>query len=382
MDELKRQAAARALNEVREGMKLGLGTGSTARHFVELLGERVSTGLKVVGVPTSEATRVDALRCGVPLTTLDEIDRLAAQPENEGYRAPSTPAVAFYRGVCLAALGRKEEARPHLETYLTFQPNARLDPAIYPRKVIETLEEVRRGIRKRQERPAEAGNITASYRAFRASAADDDRDLGEEWIEGPVRFLMTQQERNNFQRLSDPVSRSEFVTAFWKARDPRPETPENEFREEFERRVRFADAHFSQDEVRGSLTDRGMVFVLLGPPTYIGRQPIRTGEDANDPSGMVRFTHNDITTVQKEMGPTPAMNVTVESMMSPANTMPDSSMRWREVWHYRRELLPTGAPYQQVDFEFITRKGYGKNVLQREDVQLTTLEFARKPIHQ
>jgi ribose 5-phosphate isomerase A len=77
MDELKRQAAARALNEVRDGMKLGLGTGSTARHFVELLGERVSTtSLKVVGVPTSEATRVDALRCGVPLTTLDEIDRL------------------------------------------------------------------------------------------------------------------------------------------------------------------------------------------------------------------------------------------------------------------------------------------------------------------
>jgi ribose 5-phosphate isomerase A len=76
MDELKRQAAARALEEVRDGMKLGLGTGSTAKHFVELLGERVSTGLRVVGVPTSEATRADAQRCGVPLTTLDEIDRL------------------------------------------------------------------------------------------------------------------------------------------------------------------------------------------------------------------------------------------------------------------------------------------------------------------
>lgn len=76
MDELKRQAAARALDEVRDGMKLGLGTGSTARHFVELLGERVRAGLKVVGVPTSEATSADALRLGVPLTTLDEIDRL------------------------------------------------------------------------------------------------------------------------------------------------------------------------------------------------------------------------------------------------------------------------------------------------------------------
>jgi len=76
MDELKRQAAARALEHVRDGMKLGLGTGSTARHFVELLGERVRAGLHVVCVPTSEVTRADAQRCGIALTTLDDIDRL------------------------------------------------------------------------------------------------------------------------------------------------------------------------------------------------------------------------------------------------------------------------------------------------------------------
>ena len=76
MDQLKRQAAARALEQVRDGMQLGLGTGSTAKHFVELLGERVRAGLKVIGVPTSEATRIQAKACGVPLTTLDEIDHL------------------------------------------------------------------------------------------------------------------------------------------------------------------------------------------------------------------------------------------------------------------------------------------------------------------
>ncbi|MBB1094218.1 ribose 5-phosphate isomerase A, partial [Rhodopseudomonas palustris] len=75
-EDLKRQAAARALEEVRSGMKLGLGTGSTARHFVELLGEKVRGGLDVIGVPTSEVTRADAERCGIRLTTLDEIDRL------------------------------------------------------------------------------------------------------------------------------------------------------------------------------------------------------------------------------------------------------------------------------------------------------------------
>jgi ribose 5-phosphate isomerase A len=76
MDELKRQAAARALEHVHDGMRLGLGTGSTAKHFVELLGERVRAGLNIIGVPTSETTRSDAVKCGIPLTTLDAVDRL------------------------------------------------------------------------------------------------------------------------------------------------------------------------------------------------------------------------------------------------------------------------------------------------------------------
>jgi ribose 5-phosphate isomerase A len=72
----KRQAAAVAVEWVRPGMRLGLGTGSTAKHFVELLAERVRGGLQVVGVPTSEATRADAQRLGVPLTTLDDTPEL------------------------------------------------------------------------------------------------------------------------------------------------------------------------------------------------------------------------------------------------------------------------------------------------------------------
>ncbi|WP_293865213.1 ribose-5-phosphate isomerase RpiA [uncultured Alsobacter sp.] len=76
LDDLKREAARRALDHVEPGMRLGLGTGSTARHFVELLAERVRDGLSVVGVPTSEATRRQADALGVPLTTLDETPEL------------------------------------------------------------------------------------------------------------------------------------------------------------------------------------------------------------------------------------------------------------------------------------------------------------------
>jgi ribose 5-phosphate isomerase A len=72
----KRDAAAAALDYVRPGMRLGLGTGSTARPFVDLLGERVRAGLDVIAVPTSEATRAQAEGCGIRLTTLDETPQL------------------------------------------------------------------------------------------------------------------------------------------------------------------------------------------------------------------------------------------------------------------------------------------------------------------
>ena len=72
----KHAAAARAVEFVRPGMRLGLGTGSTAKHLVDLLGERVRGGLDIVAVPTSEATHRQAVSCGIPLTTLDETPAL------------------------------------------------------------------------------------------------------------------------------------------------------------------------------------------------------------------------------------------------------------------------------------------------------------------
>jgi ribose 5-phosphate isomerase A len=75
-DAQKRAAAARAADFVRPGMRLGLGTGSTAKHFVELIGERVRAGLDILAVPTSETTFAEAKRCGIALTTLDETPEL------------------------------------------------------------------------------------------------------------------------------------------------------------------------------------------------------------------------------------------------------------------------------------------------------------------
>jgi len=100
-DAQKRAAAARAIEFVRPGMRLGLGTGSTAKHFVELLGERVRDGLTVVGVPTSDATRRDAERVGVPLSTLDETPELDLTVDGADEIAPDLSLIKGGGGALL-----------------------------------------------------------------------------------------------------------------------------------------------------------------------------------------------------------------------------------------------------------------------------------------
>ena len=75
-DQLKRAAALRAIEEVKDGMVVGLGTGSTAAFVVEGLAARVASGLQVVGVPTSERTAAQARRLGIPIATFAEHQRL------------------------------------------------------------------------------------------------------------------------------------------------------------------------------------------------------------------------------------------------------------------------------------------------------------------
>jgi ribose 5-phosphate isomerase A len=75
-DELKRAAALRAIEEVDDGMVVGLGTGSTAAFVVEGLAARVAGGLRVIGIPTSERTAAQARRLGIPIATFAEHQRL------------------------------------------------------------------------------------------------------------------------------------------------------------------------------------------------------------------------------------------------------------------------------------------------------------------
>src|SRR5262245_25290621 len=74
---LEKEAAARAaLAEVKDGMRLGLGTGSTIAEFLPLLAERVRGGLDIMAVPTSQATQRLASSLGLRLTSLDDVEAL------------------------------------------------------------------------------------------------------------------------------------------------------------------------------------------------------------------------------------------------------------------------------------------------------------------
>jgi ribose 5-phosphate isomerase A len=97
----KRAAAARALDYVRSGMRIGLGTGSTAKLFVELLGERVRAGLDIIAVPTSEATRAQAASLNIVLTTLDRIPELDLTVDGADEIAPDLTLIKGGGGALL-----------------------------------------------------------------------------------------------------------------------------------------------------------------------------------------------------------------------------------------------------------------------------------------
>jgi GWxTD domain-containing protein len=84
--------------------------------------------------------------------------------------------------------------------------------------------------------------------------------------EGPTRWLMLPDEQRKFRRLHTTREAVDFIEAFWRRRDPDPNTPGNEFSKTFYERVEAADRLYSEGGTRGSLTDRGRALVLLGPP--------------------------------------------------------------------------------------------------------------------
>ena len=104
-------------------------------------------------------------------------------------------------------------------------------------------------------------------------AGQANKDLPErykKWIDEEVGYIITRHERDVFLKLQTDRERDIFVEAFWKHRDPVPETPRNEYEEEHYRRLNYANSTFGRaTPLPGWKTDRGRIHILLGPPRNI-----------------------------------------------------------------------------------------------------------------
>src|SRR3954447_6326108 len=104
-----------------------------------------------------------------------------------------------------------------------------------------------------------AAAATSAFAALSPAKAD--------WGKGPVQFIMTAEEKAAWKTIQTDAAADDFIALFWARRDPTPSTPRNEFREEFEARVKTADEQFSRGRFNGSTSEPGRMLIVFGNPT-------------------------------------------------------------------------------------------------------------------
>jgi len=92
------------------------------------------------------------------------------------------------------------------------------------------------------------------------------------WLNEDVVYIITDEEKKAFSRLSTDDERQQFIEQFWLRRDPTPDTEENEYKEEHYRRIAYANEHYASG-IPGWKTDRGRIYIVYGPPDEIESHP-------------------------------------------------------------------------------------------------------------
>ncbi len=273
---------------------------------------------------------------------------LAVAPEREPALPRILPAYHFYSAAVAWELKDEERARRELARYFEFQPAARIDPGFYPKSYC-TFFDAQRAAAARVAPPTPPP--TSSLPALTTMPADETTvpsySGSTDWPNTPVRHLLTEEEKREFSGLPDDAARREWVFRFWKHLDPDPATPDNEYEVEFYRRVQYADRNFSTEAVRGSLSDRGWVLVILGPPSYVGKRALSRSDDI-----MTRF--------------------------NPTNLRSAGEEGEVETWYYRSDNIPKGVPFRDLEYRFYTKQGYGTGVLQKGARELLALQKATR----
>ncbi|NOZ78486.1 MAG: GWxTD domain-containing protein [Acidobacteria bacterium] len=175
-----------------------------------------------------------------------------------------------------------------------------------------------------------------------------------DWPNGPAGYLMTQQEHAAYKQLTTDEQAQQFIDLFWAKRDPNLSTRVNEFKVDFEARVAAADKMFAEKGVRGAMTDRGKVFILMGPPANRGKESLEKfltslyGPGRQDTRPALAGA--DVSTVMFGIAFNRAKGVA-------------------EVWLYNRDQIPPAVHipkrFKTVMFAFFDTEGNGHFELQR-----------------
>ena len=258
--------------------------------------------------------------------------RVAPSISDDKMRDQALAAMHFYAAVGYAGMNQDREARAHLREFFALTPKANhVDERKYDRHFVTIFNSM---LPVREE---DSDSFSMYYPGFRAHAASLAREAAiPGWGGNPVlELLASSAEKRQWNALQTPEQKEHFIAEFWQRRDPNPVTPENEFRNAFEQRVGFADEMFGTTELRGAVTDRGKVFVLLGVPSFVRRRPIK----AEDMTGRNRVW----------IASDAIINGTIEQ------------------WVYTRDQLTIRLVKPSIAFRFVTQEGIGIGIWQKED---------------
>jgi GWxTD domain-containing protein len=122
------------------------------------------------------------------------------------------------------------------------------------------------------------------------------------WLNEEVPYIITNEERASFKKFTTDDEREQFIENFWERRNPNPGSPENEFKEEYYRRIAYANEHYASG-IQGWRTDRGRIYIMYGPPdendshpsggSYLRPQEEGGGETSTYPFEQWRYRYID-----------------------------------------------------------------------------------------
>jgi GWxTD domain-containing protein len=171
-----------------------------------------------------------------------------------------------------------------------------------------------------------AGGTTGGLSAERAA-----------WAKGPVQFLMTPEETAQWNSIKNDADADAFIALFWARRDPTPGTPANEYRAQFNERIDYAEKNFGGGGIRGSLSDRGKVLILFGPPT--------------------RAAHTGAGTINAPASPNAIPGSAAEALANPVTEADDTSKLEKFVWIYEGEKAQKAFGAPKAELRFVDRQG-------------------------